>query len=147
MAIDILRPKPMARAKRVSLFHREIKVGLSSAAVEILFGQAQVLSEGLFEDEVFYGSTMVTIDCARACDWVSDPCDATTVRQLGELLLSDDRFRLRARELGQQEAHRLSLQSAGKLGPMQVEMRLRTSGNNLQVDVDVEASPLKASAL
>ena len=35
--------KPMATARRVSLFEREIRVRLSSAAVEILFELAAVL--------------------------------------------------------------------------------------------------------
>ena len=133
----------MARAKRVSLFHREIRTSLSSAAVEILFGQAQLLSEGSLEDGFFMGSTMITIDCARAIDWVSDPCDATTVRQVGELLLKDDRFRERARQEGEREAARVAQKP---LGQIQVEMRLRTSGTLLHVDVDVEADSLQARA-
>lgn len=133
----------MASAGRVSLFHREIRTSLSSAAIEILLGQALVLSEGQFEDSSFFGSTMITIDCGRATEWVSDPCDATTVRQIAELLLRDDRFRERARTLGEREAERLA---RSPLGPMQIEMRLRTSGNNLHVDVDVEAISSQARA-
>lgn len=135
--------KPMARASRVSLFHREIRTGLSSAAVEILLGQAQLLSEGQFEGSEFYGSTMITIDCGRARKWVSDPCDATTVRQIGELLLRDDRFRDRVRDLGEREAMRLARKS---LGATQIEMSLRTAGNNLHVDVDVQATLSQARA-
>lgn len=133
----------MASARRVSLFQRDIRTTLSSAAVEILVGQAQILSEGQIEGRSFYGSTMITIDCSRAGQWVSDPCDATTVRQIGELLLRDDRFRERAREVGEREAKRLA---RAPLGPIQIEMHLRTSGNNLHVDVDVEATPSQARA-
>lgn len=133
----------MAHASRVSLFHREVRTQLSSAAIEILFGQATVLSEGQFEDCCFFGSTMITIDCTRAAEWVSDHCDATTVRQVGELLLRDDRFRERVRSLGEREAMR---QARAPLGPMQIEMRLRTSGNHLHVDVDIEATPSQARA-
>jgi hypothetical protein len=133
----------MARASRVSLFHREIRTSLSSAAIEILFGQATVLSEGQFEDACFFGSTMITIDCSRAAEWVSTKCDSTTVRQVAELLLRDDRFRDRIRELGEREAMRLA---RAPLGTMQIEMRIRTSENNLHVDVDVEATTLQARA-
>lgn len=133
----------MASARRVSLFHREIRTNLSSAAIEILFGQARVLSEGQFEDHCFYGSTMITIDCGQATEWVSTPCDATTVRQIADLLLRDDRFRERARALGEREARRLA---GAPLGAVQIEMRLRTSGNNLHVDVDVEATTPQARA-
>ncbi len=133
----------MAQASRVSLFHREIRTKLSSAAIEILLGQATLMSEGQFEQRCFFGSTMITIDCSQASEWVSDSCDATTVRQIAELLLRDDRFRERARIVGEREAMR---QARASLGPMQVEMRIRTSGNSLHVDVDVEATLLQARA-
>lgn len=136
--------KPMARATQVSLFHREIQTSLSSAAVEILLGQAQVLSEGQIDCGLFGGSIMITIDCSDAGTWVSDPCDSTTVRQLADLLLADDRFRASARGLGLREAQRL----AGEpLGQAQVEMRLRISGTNLHLDLDIEATPAQARAL
>ena len=135
--------KPMARAKHVSLFHREIRTRLSSAAVEILLGQAQVLSEGQIDNGHYCGSTMITIDCRKAAGWVSDPCDSTTVRQLSDLLLHNDRFRASARELGMREAQRLAAQP---LGTTQIEMSLRTAGTNLHVDLDIEATPTLARA-
>jgi len=137
------RAKPMARASEVSLFHREIQTYLSSAAVDILLGQAQVLSEGDVHSDLYCGSTMVTIDCSKATTWVSDPCDSTTVRQLASLLLQDERFCERARDLSRREAVRLAGQ---KLGPMKVELSLRTSGTLLHLDLDVEATPSKARA-
>ncbi len=133
----------MARACRVSLFHREIRTTLSSAAIEILFGQATVISEGQYEHSCFFGSTMITIDCSQAGEWVSDLCDATTTRQVAELLLRDDRFRERARTLGEREAMRLA---RSPLGPIQLEMHIRTAGNHLHVDIDVESTPLQARA-
>jgi hypothetical protein len=135
--------KPMARANQVSLFHREIRTSLSSAAVEILLGQAQVLSEGQIDFGLYCGSTMITIDCSKAGTWVSDPCDSTTVRQLADLLLSDDRFRASARELGMREAQRLA---GADLGTTQIEMSLRCAGTNLHVDLDIEATPTQARA-
>ncbi len=136
--------KPMARANQVSLFHREIRTSLSSAAVEILLGQAQVLSEGQMDCGVFGGSTMITIDCSNAGAWVSDPCDSTTVRQLAGLLLADDRFRASAKSLGMREAQRLAAQP---LYDGQVDMNLRISGTNLHLDLDIEATPAQARAL
>lgn len=135
--------KPMAKARRVSLFHREIQTTLSSAAVEILLGQAQILSEGQADGNTFFGSTMITIDCQEAKEWVSDPCDSTTTRQVGELLLRDELFRQRARQLGEREAKRLA---TTLLGNAQIELSLRTSGSNLHVDVDVEANATQKKA-
>ncbi|MCP4445378.1 MAG: hypothetical protein GY811_08545 [Myxococcales bacterium] len=135
--------KPMARTQQVSLFHREIHTTLSSAAIEILLGQAQILSEGQVDDGLYCGSTMITIDCSKAGSWVSDPCDSTTVRQLSDLLLRDDRFRASARDLGMREAQRLARQP---LGTTQIEMSLRVAGSNLHVDLDIEATPSQARA-
>ncbi len=86
---------------------------------------------------------MITIDCSKAGSWVSDPCDSTTVRQLADLLLGDDRFRASARDLGVREAQRLAGQP---LDTTQIEMSLRTAGTNLHVDLDVEATPMQARA-
>jgi hypothetical protein len=144
MARQGFERKPMAKARRVSLFHKEIRVGLSSAAVEILLGQAQVLSEGQMEGDGFYGSTMVSIACDKAREWVSDQCDATTVRQVGELLLADRRFKEKVRELGEREAHRMAER---RLGAMQIELSVRTEGVLLHVDVDIEATLAEAIAL
>jgi hypothetical protein len=91
--------KPMASVRRVSLFEREIRVGLSSAAIEILFDLASVLSEGAREADGYYGSTMITIELARAAALVSDSCDASTVHRLAELVATDPRVRDRARAL------------------------------------------------
>ena len=38
--------KPMAMARRVSLFEREVAVRLAPVALELLHGAARVLSEG-----------------------------------------------------------------------------------------------------
>ena len=100
--------KPMAMARRVSLFEREIRIGLSSAAVEILFQLASILSEGSREDGGYFGSTMITIDLGRAAGLVSDPCDASTVRRVADLVGADPRVRERARTVAAAEADRLA---------------------------------------
>ena len=41
------RPRrPMARATRIALFEREVRVRLSRAALDLLFARAEVISEG-----------------------------------------------------------------------------------------------------
>lgn len=136
--------KPMARARRVSLFEREIRIGLSSAAIEILFSRASVLSEGQVEGDGYFGSTMITFDCGRARELVCEPCDAATARRLGDLLASDERFRERARHVGAREASRLAGEA---LSAPQIDLRVRASGNHLHVDLDVEAAAATARAL
>ena len=54
--------KPMATARRVSLYEREIRVHLGTAAIEILFASAEVLSEGQRHGARYFGSTMIGID-------------------------------------------------------------------------------------
>ena len=135
--------KPMAAARKVSLFEREIRIGLSSAALEILFELASVLSEGELEAGGYLGSTMITIDLARAAGQVSDPCDAGTVRRIAELLGADARVRARARELAAAEADRLA---GAALGDPQIDLRVRTSGHHLHLDVDVEARGVTTNA-
>jgi hypothetical protein len=130
--------KPMAQVRRVSLFEREVRVSLSSIALDILFQLATHLSEGAPAQERggYFGSTMVTIDLQRAAPLVSDPCDAATMRRLAELIATDSRVRERARALAAAEAGRL----AGEpLAGAQFDLRVRTSGHNLHIDVDVEA--------
>lgn len=136
MTVALPPRKPMAAARRVSLFEREIRVGLSSAAVEILFQLASILSEGAHEEGGYFGSTMITIDLGRAALLVSDPCDATTVRRVADLLAADPRVRQRARAMAAAEADRLA---GAPLGRAQIDLRVRTSGNHLHIDVDVEA--------
>ena len=68
--------KPMAMARRVSLFEREVAVHLAPAAIEVLHGAARVLTEGELSGEAYAGSTMLTIDLARTRDRISDPIDA-----------------------------------------------------------------------
>jgi len=129
--------KPMARARRVSLFEREIRIRLSSAAVEILTGLGSVLSEGGVEGDCFFGSTMLTIDLHRAGPLVSDACGVATTRRVGELISRDERFRRRAKQLALEEARR----AAGKpLSDVQIDVRVRRNGTQLQLDMDVEAT-------
>jgi hypothetical protein len=133
---NIPERKPMVTARRVSLFQREIRMSLSSAAIEILFDLAAVLSEGHVEGEAYFGSTMVTFDLARASHLVSDPCDAAAARRLCDELAADPRLRARAHALAQAEAERI----AGRpLAEVAVDLRTRASGAHIDLDLDVEA--------
>jgi len=132
----LLEHKPMASVERVSLFCRHIHVGLSSAAVDILFDRAAVLSEGDIEGERYYGSTMVTLDLERAASLVTDRCDAATVDRLRSMLIKDVRVLDRARLLGAAEAERCANTA---LEEAQVDLRVTSTGCHLHLDLDVEA--------
>jgi len=125
----------MATARRVSLFDRRVQVRLAPAAHEILFGAAKILSEGQVEGDRFIGSTMVTIDLERAAAKISDGCDAATARRVAELLPADERERERVRGLAVDEARR----RAGPLARPEVDLRVRASGHQLRIDMDLEA--------
>jgi hypothetical protein len=138
----VIPRKPMAKARRVSLFEREIRIGLSSAAIEILMELGSLLSEGQIEDDLYFGSTMMTIDLARAGALVSDTCDIATAHAVAELVAGDKRVSDRARQVGQREAERLA---ATELADVQIDVRVTHSGSHLQLDMDVEASVAAAA--
>jgi hypothetical protein len=56
----------MAVARRVSLFEREIRVSLATAALEVLFDGAELLSEGQGRVGRGFGSTVSSSVGARA---------------------------------------------------------------------------------
>jgi hypothetical protein len=127
--------KPMAAARRVSLFEREIRVKLSSAALDILFDGAHVLSEGQRQGNGWFGSTMITIELDRAAAAVRDACDAATARRVADLLAADPRARQRAHDLAAAEA---AEKCGGRLARLDVDLRVRASGARVHIDLDVE---------
>src|SRR5436190_6115963 len=74
--------KPMAMARRVSLFEREVVMRLAPVAIELIHASARLLTEGEFAGDVYTGSTMLTVDLARAADRISDPPDASTAQRV-----------------------------------------------------------------
>jgi len=130
------RRKPMATARRVSLFERQVTVRLSAAGVDVLMGAGTILSEGSFAGDRFAGSTMITVDLARTRAMVSDPPDAATARRVAALVPVDDRARDRARGIALGEARRAA--GCALAGP-KVDLRARAVGHQLHLDLDLEA--------
>src|SRR4051812_38230300 len=83
--------KPMAMARRVSLFEREVRVRLAPVAVDILHAAARVLSEGELAGDFYAGSTMLTVDLMRTADRISDPPDSSTAQRVAFLYAEDER--------------------------------------------------------
>jgi len=132
--------KPMARAVRIALFQREIRVRLSPAALDLLFARAEVISEGQRAmrggRDSYFGSTMLTVDLPSLAPLLSDACDAGTARRLAALLESDADVAKRVQQLAERETERV----AGAV-PRQVgaHVSIRSQGAKVFVDVDVEA--------
>jgi hypothetical protein len=126
----------MVMTKRVSLFEREIQVRLAPVALELIHGNARVLSEGNLAGERYTGSTMLTCDLARARDQISDPPDASTALRVAVLYASDERCRHTAKEIAVSEARRLA---GCDLSAPLVDVETRARGTEVHLSLDVEA--------
>ena len=119
------------------MFSRRIEVGLSSAAIDLLFESAHVLSEGQVDGDRFYGSTMLTFDLSKAEAAISDDVSPKTLRQLSELAKADSRILDRAKRVGTGEARR----TAGcSLSEPEVDIHVRAQGTHLHIDLDIEGT-------
>jgi hypothetical protein len=105
--------------------------------VDELYRVAEVLSEGRSEDDVFFGTTLITIDLARALDGV--PIDA----RLCDAIAGSVRVRLRAMRLAEEDVARRFPDR--RIGTARLETRFRVEGTRLFVDVDLEV-PLGSSS-
>ncbi|MFH0903494.1 MAG: hypothetical protein V2A73_22935 [Pseudomonadota bacterium] len=131
----VLARKPMATARQVSLFEREIRLKLSGSAIDILFDLAETLSEGQRQGSRYYGSTMITIDLAKATILVRDDCDAAGARRVADLLARDSRARQRARAIALAHAE---ARAGGRLSQLGVDLKTRSAGTRVEIDLDVD---------
>lgn len=126
----------MAMARRVSLFEREVTVRLAPVALELIHGSARVLTEGEVTGDLYTGSTMLTIDLARASERISDPPDASTAQRVAMLYASDERCREHARRIALGEARRVA---GAELSAPLVDVESRARGSEIHLSLDVEA--------
>jgi hypothetical protein len=126
----------MAMTRRVSLFEREVVVRLAPVAVELIHGSARMLTEGELAGDVYTGSTMLTVDLARARERISDPADATTAQRVAVLYASDERCREHARRIAISEARRMA--GCDLAGPL-VDVETSARGSVIHLSLDVEA--------
>jgi hypothetical protein len=127
--------KPAAVARRVSLFEREVRMHLGTAAIEVLFAVAEVLSEGGRDGARYFGSTMITIDLGRARGLVREDCDAADAKVVAGLLEKDARVQARARALAVAAAGE---RAGAPLARLDAEPRVRADGMCVRIDLDVE---------
>ena len=128
--------KPMALARRVSLFEREVTVRLAPAAIDVLHGAAHALSEGELAGDAYAGSTMLTIDLARTADRISDAADPSTAQRAAALYAGDERCRDHARRIAVKEARRIA---GCDLVAHSVDLESRARGHELHLSLNVEA--------
>ena len=126
----------MAHARRLSVFHRRVHVGLSPTALELLWSAMRVVSEGGLDGDVWSGSTMITVELAGLAHQLSDTIDATTAARIAELAPADPRVRQRARQVAFAEAARLA---TGVLIQPTIDLKARASGSTVHFALDVEA--------
>lgn len=133
--------RPMARATRIALFEREVRERLSRAALELVLGRAEVISEGQRGvrggRDAYFGSTMLTIDLPSLDLLLRDACDAGTARRLAELLESDDTAQGRIQALAATEAERVAGAAPASVS---AHVAIRSQAAKVFIDIDVEAT-------
>ena len=133
--------RPLLRVRRISLFEREVRERLSRAALDLVFENAAIMSEGQRssrgEQEVFFGSTMLTIELDGLVGALRDACDASSAQRVAGLLATDAGALGRIRAIAADEAERLG---GTRPGSVSTEIRVRARGTTVYVDVDVEAA-------
>jgi hypothetical protein len=129
--------KPMVMARRLSVFQRKVEMGLSPTALEMVFEQMRVVSEGHLDGDDYAGSTMISIDLAQLAPRLSDDADASTAHRFAELAPDDARVRQRARAMAFAEARRIA---GGTLIQPQIDLEIRARGSVVHFALNVEAT-------
>jgi hypothetical protein len=132
--------RPMARVRKIPLIEREIHEHLSQAALDAIFANTHVISEG---ETVkgggkiqFLGSTMLTIDVEAFGDVLREPADEGTARRLAALLAKEPSLTNRIEWVVRQEVERIT---AAATQSVRGETRIRAQGTRVYLDIDVEA--------
>src|SRR3954467_3544053 len=132
--------RPMARATRIALFEREVRERLSRAALELVLGRAEVISEGQRGvrngRDAYFGSTMLTIDLPSLDLLPRAACDAGTARRLAELLEADQEAGQRIEALAESEATRVAGAAPSSVS---THVAIRSRAGKVFIDIDVEA--------
>ena len=129
--------KGMVTTRRLSVFQRKVETGLSPTALEMVFENRRVVSEGRLDGDDYTGSTMITVDLAAMAPRLSDEADASTARRFAELAPDDARVRQRARVIAFAEARRVA---GGTLIQPQIDLEVRARGPVVHFALNVEAT-------
>jgi hypothetical protein len=133
--------RPMARATRIALFEREVRERLSRAALELVLGRAEIISEGQRGvrggRDAYFGSTMLTIDLGSLELLLRDACDAGTARRLADLLEADADAQAHIEALANSETVRVA---GAKPQNVSTHVAIRSQAAKVFIDIDVEAT-------
>jgi hypothetical protein len=94
------------------------------------------MTEGEVAGDVYAGSTMLTVDLARAAMMISDPPDASTAQRVAFLYAADERCRERAKRVAVGEARR---HAGCELLAPHVDLESRARGPEVRLSLNVEA--------
>lgn len=132
--------RPMAPARKVALFRREVREWISPPAFEILVGSAEVVAEGAFDPSpqsgpVFLGSVYLRVPLGSCAGYLRGPLDAAAARHLVNLLGRDEVVREVLTELASREAEKLA---GCTLYDLEVEIASSHKGEELHIHLDIE---------
>jgi len=102
-----------------------------------------VLTEGELAGDSYTGSTMLTVDLARARAQISDPIDASTAQRVAVLYAADEQCREHARRIAAKEARRIA---GCELAAPHIDVESRARGHELYLSVNVEAQRARTAA-
>ncbi len=133
--------RPMARARRIAMFEREVRERLSRAALDAILDRAEVISEGQRAErngkDCYLGSTMVTVDLDSLGPVVREHGDAGTAQRLAALMRADLTIKARMDALACREVLRIT---ETRPKGVRTEIQIRAQGSCVFIDADVEAS-------
>lgn len=130
--------KPLVRVRPGALLRERSGWALGARAVDELYRVAEVLSEGRCEDEMFFGTTLITIELTRALGGIGVDVDAGVLARVSDAVGGSVRVRLRAMRLAEEEVARRFPDRM--IGTARTETRFRIEGTRLFIDVDLEVS-------
>jgi hypothetical protein len=142
------RLKPLAKAERSAVLARRSGVQLTRALEEMLFLEADVLSEGSLRQQTaaaatYFGSTMIRVRIAALLARGRAFANSSDRAALVLAIEGSVRIRLRAMRLARAEAARRVQRSV--MGTALCEIRVRDMGDELHIDVDLEV-PVRVSS-
>ena len=139
--------KPLSRATRVRALHDRRSHSVTRQLEELLFRDAQVLSEGCCRqgqggERTYYGSTMISVNLADFPAGIQLDLRGIDEETLESAVSGSVRIRLRAMRLARAEVVRRAPNVV--LGTAQVETQIRLERMTLHIDVDLEVPILGA---